>query len=546
MSSIQETAYKYALQNAIRYNGKANPGAVIGKLFLEHKDIKKEEVIKTVNEIVKKVNKLSVEEQTKELDKLAPELLHIEAKKTDFKELPNAVMGKVKTRIAPEPSKYMHLGHALVFIINKAYADKYKGKCLFRLEDTNPEKATQEFVDSMDEDMKWLRLTYDQKIICSERMDSYYKYAETLIKNGNAYVCTCSQEKVKEGREKKVRCACLKKLKHKEEWGKILEGEYEEGKANLRLVGDMESDNGVLRDPIIMRISKKKHYAQGNKYYAWPMYDFENAIEDSIENITHIVRSKEFELRLFLQDLIKKMLKLPKQEVIEIGRFNIIGKTTQGREIRALIESGKVKSWDDPQLVTLKALRRRGFDPETFWDLAKEVGLSKSETNISEEMLETLNRKRIDKKAKRYFMVENPKKIVIGDHKLKETTVPLHPEVKEHGHRVIKINNEFYVEDEIKKGKVYRFMHLFNFKDNKFVSEPYDQKLNARLIQWLPVAKDVVKVEVLMKDGTIKEGLAEPAIKDLKVGEVIQFERKFFTRLDKKEKDKLYFVYTHK
>ena len=185
MSSIQETAYKYALQNAVRYNGKANPGAVIGKLFLEHKDIKKEEVIKTVNEIVKKVNKLSVEEQTKELDKLAPELLHIETKKTDFKELPNAVMGKVKTRIAPEPSKYMHLGHALVFIINKAYADKYKGKCLFRLEDTNPEKATQEFVDSMDVDMKWLHLTYDQKIICSDRMDMYYKSAEKLIADSN-------------------------------------------------------------------------------------------------------------------------------------------------------------------------------------------------------------------------------------------------------------------------------------------------------------------------------------------------------------------------
>src|SRR3989344_4797032 len=156
MSSIQETAYKYALQNAVRYNGKANPGAVIGKLFLEHKDIKKEEVIKTVNEIVKKVNKLSVEEQTKELDKLAPELLHIEVKKTDFKELPNAVMGKVKTRMPPEPSKYLHLGHALIFIINNAYGQKYKGKCVLRFDDTNPEKSAQEFVDSIEEDCKWL------------------------------------------------------------------------------------------------------------------------------------------------------------------------------------------------------------------------------------------------------------------------------------------------------------------------------------------------------------------------------------------------------
>ncbi len=546
MSTIEKTAYKYALQNAIRYNGKANPGAVIGKLFLEHKDIKKEDVIKVVNEIVKKVNKLSVEQQTKELEKLAPELLHIEAKKADWKELPNAVIGKVKTRLPPEPSKYLHLGHALIFIINKAYADKYKGKCVLRFDDTNPEKAAQEYIDAIEEDLQWLKINYDEKVIASTHMEQYYKFAEQLIDKKKAYVCFCAQKEVKEGREKRKRCSCLAKHKHKEEWKKMLEGKYKEEQCSLRLVGDMASDNGVLRDPVVMRISFHPHYVLKTKYCVWPMYDFQSAIEDSLQGVTHIIRSKEFELRLALHNLIKDLLKLSKEEVIEIGRFNLLGYTTQGREIRAMIESGKVKGWDDPQLVTVKALRRRGFDPETFWDLAKEVGLSKSETNISEEMLETLNRKRIDKKAKRYFMVENPKKIMIGDHKLKEANVPLHPEVKEYGHKVVKINNEFYIEDDIKKGKVYRFMHLFNFKDNKFVSEPYDQKLNAQLIHWLPVSKDLVDIEILMKNGTMKKGLGEPALKELKAGEVIQFERKFFARLDKKEKNKLEFVYTHK
>src|SRR3989344_4442651 len=262
MSSIQETAYKYALQNAIRYNGKANPGAVIGKLFLEHKDIKKEEVIKTVNEIVKKVNKLSVEEQTKELDKLAPELLHIETKKTDFKELPNAVMGKVKTRFAPEPSKYIHLGHALVFIIQKAYAIKYKGTCTLRIDDTNPEKATQEFVDSIEEDLVWLKLTYDNKVIASTHMEIYYKYAEQLIDMKKAYVCFCKQEEIKSGREKRVRCNCQTKYNAKEEWEKMLAGKYKEEQCSLRLLIDMTSDNGVLRDPVIMRISFHPHNLQ--------------------------------------------------------------------------------------------------------------------------------------------------------------------------------------------------------------------------------------------------------------------------------------------
>ncbi|MBI1972828.1 glutamate--tRNA ligase [Candidatus Woesearchaeota archaeon] len=544
---IEKTAYKYALQNAVRYNGKANSGAVIGKLFLEHKDIKKEDVIKTVNEIVKKVNKLSLEQQTKELEKIAPELLHIEVKKADWKELPHAVMGKVKTRMPPEPSKYPHLGHALAFIINRAYADKYQGKCILRFDDTNPELAKQEYIDAIEEDIRWLQLKYDEKIVASTHMNQYYKYTEQLMEMKKAYACFCTQEEVKVGREKRKRCSCSTKYNAKEEWKKMLEGKYKEGQCSLRLVGDMTSDNGVLRDPVIMRISFYPHYLQKNKYHIWPMYDFESAIEDSINGITHIIRSKEFELRLPLHNLIKDLLHLSKEHVIEIGRFNLIGYTTKGREIRELMEQNKVKGWDDPQLVTVKALRRRGFDPQTFWELAKEVGLTKTETNITDHMLEAINRKIIDKKAKRYFMVDaNAKKIMIGDHKLKEATVPLHPEIKEHGHRVMNISNEFYVDDEIKKGKIYRFMHLFNFKDNKFVSEPYDPKLNAQLIHWLPVSKELVKVEILMTDGTTTEGLGEPALKDLQVGDVIQFERKFFARLDKKEKEKLCFVYTHK
>ena len=325
----------------------------------------------------------------------------------------------------------------------------------------------------------------------------------------------------------------------------MLAKKYLPGKASLRLVGDVQSDNGVLRDPIIFRISNAKHYLFNKKYIVWPLYDFENSIEDSIEKITHVVRSKEFELRAELQDLIKDYLDLSKQEVIEIGRFNILGATTQGREIRKLIEEKKVLGWDDPKLVTIKALRRRGFISESFYELAKEAGLSKSETNIDIRVLSSINRKLIDKKTKRYFAVFNPKKIKIKDAPKLKVKAPLHPSLNK-GFRNFNTGNEFYIQDKIEKNKNYRLMHLFNFKNNTFISKDLDKNLNAQMLHWLPVSKNLVNVEVLMDNGEIIKGFGEESLKKVKVNELIQFERLMFCRLDKKEKSKLTFWFTHK
>lgn len=458
------------------------------------------------------------------------------------KELPK-VKGKVKTRIAPEPSKYMHIGHALIFLINYKYAKEDNGSCILRLEDTNPGKVSEEYAKSMLEDLKWLKIKYDEKIVCSERMKIYYEYAEKLIKLGKAYVCFCSRDQIQSFRGQKIKCACADKdvKKNFEQWKGMLNKEYKPGEANLRLVGDINSDNGVLRDPIIFKLTDEKHYLQGNKYYVWPLYDFENSVEDSIEGVSHVIRSKEFELRAELQDLIKDYLKLKKQEVIEIGRFNISGAITQGREIRELIEKKMVLGWDDPRLVTIKALRRRGFVPEAFHDLAVEVGLSKAETNIDVRVLSSINRKLIDKKVKRYFFVENPVKIKIKDIPKLKIEAPLHPEVPKFGVRKFEIKDEFFIQDKLEKGNLYRLMHGFNFKDGKFVSEEYDKTLKAKLIHWVPT-NDYVSVEILMDDGSVKKGVAESNVKNIKAGETVQFERFAFVRCEGKNK----FIYLHK
>ena len=200
--------------------------------------------------------------------------------------------------------------------------------------------------------------------------------------------------------------------------------------------------------------------------------------------------------------------------------------------------------WDDPRLVTLSALRRRGIQPEALYELALEVGFSSSEKSIDWSLISAINRKLIDHKANRYSFVENPKLITIEGAPNKTVKVPLHPDDNKRGFRKFKINGKFLISDSIEHNKNYRFMHLFNFSNNKFISQHLDPSLGAKLMHWLP-AEGNIEAEVLMPDVSIKKGLIEANAKKLKVNDIVQFERFGFVRLDKKTPTKLYFRYTH-
>ncbi len=561
---LKNTILKYALQNAIKFNGKANVGAVIGKVFAEHPELKEKasEISKEVKKKIKDISRLSVEEQTKKLKDLAPELLEKKEKpkKKELPELPNAIIGKVTTRLPPEPSKYNHIGHALSFLLNYLYAKKYDGKCILRFEDTNPLTSTQEYVDAMKEDvLEYLDIKPDKTIFASDDLPKFYEMAEQLIEQDKAYVCFCDRDSMKDNRFKGTGCKCRKNnpKKNMEEWKNMLNKKYKDGTCSLRLKIDMKSKNYVMRDPVIMRLCSTPHYRQKSKYIVWPMYDFENAIEDSITDITHILRSIEFgTMRVELQNYIKDLFKLPKQTIIQYGRFNITGAITQGREIRKLIEEKKVIGWDDPRLVTLRALKRRGIVKETFYELALEVGLSKSETNLDWSLVSTLNRRILDPKAERYFFIEKPKLITIDNAPEQDLKLKLHPEFPEKGYRNFKTKDKFYITEEdykeFKDNKVYRLMDCLNFikKKNKicFDSLEYEKYKGkgAAIIHWLPYSEDLVNVEILMPDTTLVKGLAESSVKNIKVNSVVQFERFGFCRLDKIEKDKLVFWYSHK
>lgn len=557
---LKTTIKKYALQNAVKYKGKANAGAVLGKVLAENLDLreKAKEISKEINSVIKQINSLSIEKQEKNLQELAPELLEKKEKaeeKDIFDFLGIREGEKVITAFPPEPSKYPHIGHAKAIIVNYELAKKYNGTFYLRFEDTNPELADEEFYKIHLENYQWLGIKADRIDYASDFMERFYEYAEKIIKDNNAYVCSCSQDVIKENRKSGAECQCRFSPieKNLEKWRDMFKAKS--GKLVLRLKGHMQSPNTTLRDPVIFRIVDEPHPRQKKKYRVWPNYDFESAVMDGIEGVTHRLRSKEFELRNELQRLIQTMAGFMETKIYEFARFNLQGVESSGRIIREKVQKKQLIGWDDPSLTTLVALRRRGFLPEAIKEFVLSTGLTKTEAVLTWDDLTVHNRRLLDAKCNRYFFVEAPKEIKIENAPEQTCELKLHPEFKERGSRKFKTKNSFYVAEkdfkEFKEGKIIRLMDCLNFKKakNKFVFDSLEyekyKKSGDKIIHWLPVQKDLVKAEVLMPDKEIKKGLAEPRVKNLKVGEIVQFARFGFCRLDKKERDKLIFWYTH-
>ena len=424
-----------------------------------------------------------------------------------------------------------------------------------RFEDTNPELVDEEFYEMNIKDYEWLGIKPDRIDYASDFMEEFYKYAEKIIKENHAYICSCNQTTIKENRKKGIECEhrYVQPEKNLGLWQEMFKARA--GKYVLRLKGHMQSPNTTLRDPVIFRIVDESHPRKRKKYRVWPNYDFESAIMDGIEGITHRLRSKEFELRNELQRLIQTMAGFRETKIYEFARFNLEGVESSGRVIREKVKKKQLIGWDDPSLTTLVALRRRGFLPEAIKEFVLSTGLTKTEAVLTWGDLVVHNRRLLDSKCNRYFFVENPKEITIENAPEKICELKLHPEFKERGLRKFKTKDKFYVTEkdfkEFKEGKLVRLMDCLNFKKvkNKFVFDSLEyekyKKHGTAIIHWLPVQKDLVKVEVLMPNKEIKKGLAEPMVKNLKIGDVVQFTRFGFCKLDKKESTKLVFWYTH-
>jgi len=576
-TEFEQLIQKYALQNAVKHNGRAEVGPVIGKILAERSDLKSKakEITQRAAKIVKEVNTLSLSEQKNLLKEKWPELLFEEKVKPEERvlpPLPNVKKYKeIVTRFSPNPDCVLHIGNARAIILSYDYARMYKGKFYLRFEDTDPKtkKPVPEFYESIREDLSWLECKWNFEFRQSERLPIYYEYTKKLLQNNHAYVCTCNREKFKKLIMAGKPCPC-RNLPPEEQlarWEKMLDGTYFEGKAVVRVKTDLSHPNPAVRDWPALRIIDTKRYPHpivGSKYRVWPLYNLACGLDDHLMGVTHIIRGKEHLTNEVRQRYMYKYFNWSYPETIHYGRLKVTGAVLSKSKIKLGVDEGFFAGYDDPRLATFKALRRRGIVPQAIRKMIIEIGPKTTDTIISWENLYAHNRKILDPSSNRYFFVSTPIKLIVEKvYKPYKTTILLHPDYKRRGSRsftVKPVNNTaaFHVSSNdiklFKKGKIIRLMELFNVKINKvekqkvkatFYSEPYSEakKIGAPLIHWIPVGEGV-KAEVIMPNTSIVKGIAEDDCKKLREGTIIQFERFGFVRINQ-QKERLIAYYAH-
>jgi len=504
-------------------------------------------------------------------------------------DLSDAVKGNVVTRFPPEPNGYPHIGHAKAAIIDEEYAKKYDGKLILRYDDTNPLKEKVEYYDAIKDGLDWLGVKPQIIKNTSDDIEKLYEYARKLIQKNFAYVCTCAPEVIKKNRINSIACNCVsnsveKNLQH---FNEMVNGNYVGDRSNdtgsatsstaiLRYRGNISSLNTAMRDPTLFRIIKDgDHPRTGSKYSLWPTYDFAAPVEDSLDGVTHAMRTKEYELRNELYYAILDNLDLPKPRLIEFSRLEFEGIPVSKRKITPLIEKGIIQRWDDPRLPTLMGLKRRGILPEAIRKFVMSLSITLSETKPSIEILESFNRKLIDPISPRLFFVKKPIRICIDSLGVETVEIKNHPTV-DMGKRRVAVENIIYISNDdairIKTGDTLRLMDLCNIeilsndalKNDSIGGDSNECVIHAinkgnevshkiPKIQWVS-DKDMVEYTILKplplytgesyneNNLVIDKGYAESYVSNLPLGTQFQFVRYGFCKVD----DKSTAIFTHR
>ena len=375
------------------------------------------------------------------------------------KDLAEGVYDHVQTRFPPEPNGYLHIGHAKSIILNSGLAKEYNGKFNLRFDDTNPTKEKTEFVESIIEDVKWLGADFEDRLFfASNYFQQMYECAVLLIKKGKAFVCDLTADQIREyrgdfnnpGKESPYRNRSIEE--NLQLFEEMKEGKYADGEKVLRAKIDMASPNINMRDPVIYRVAHMHYHNTGDKWCIYPMYDFAHPIEDAIEHITHSICTLEFEDHRPLYDWVVKECEFenpPRQ--IEFAKMYLTNVITGKRYIKKLVEDKIVDGWDDPRLVTIAALRRRGYTPESIRRFVELAGVSKADNSIDSAMLEYCLREDLKLKKSRVMAILDPVKLVIDNYpegQIEELDAPNNMENEELGSRKIPFGRELYIERE--------------------------------------------------------------------------------------------------
>lgn len=516
------------------------------------------------------------------------------------KDLADGNCETVVTRFPPEPNGYLHIGHAKSIILNDGLAKKYGGKFNLRFDDTNPMKEKMEFVKSITEDVKWIGGDFEDRLFyASDYFDQMYEAAIKLIKKGKAYVCDLTPEEIREyrgslkepGKNSPYRDRSIEE--NLDLFERMKNGEFPDGSKVLRAKIDMTSGNINMRDPILYRIARMSHHNTGDKWCIYPMYDFAHPIEDAIEGITHSICTLEFEDHRPLYDWVVTELEYPHPpKQIEFAKMYLTNVVTGKRYIKKLVEDKIVDGWDDPRLVTIAALRRRGYTPESIRMFMELSGVSKAQSSSDMAMLEYCIREDLKLKKSRMMTVLDPIKLIITNYpegQVEYLDVQNNQENEELGSRKVPFSRELYIEREdfmIEPPKKYfrlfpgnevRLMHAYFVKCTDYITDEngkvvevhctYDPETKSGsgftgrkvkgTIHWVS-APQAIKAEVRLyenlvdeekgvynEDGSInvnpnsitvlKECYVEPALKDAKAYDSFQFLRHGYFCVDNKD-----------
>ena len=564
-SEIENIVRKYALQNAVEYNGAGQSGSVLGRILGERSDLRSRarELKQLVDIEVGNANYLAKNEGIEAvrgiLENTNPEALNRQKqiKRTGLKDLSNAVIGKVILRFAPNPNGPLTLGHARGVTINSEYAKIYDGKVVLRFDDTDSKvkPPIKEAYSWIEEDYKWLTGKNPDIIVrASERMEIYLSYAVKMLDEGFGYVCKCSAENFKKLRDNSKECRCRKKesKENLSDWNEMVNGKLTEGMAVVRVKTDMNHPNPALRDWPALRIQHSHHPMVGDKYKVWPLLDFQSAIEDHEQGVTHIIRGKDLMDSTRKQTLLYNHFGWEYPETMYWGRVKIheFGSfSTSG--MRKEIENKNYSGWDDPRLPTLRALRRRGFDSEAMKDFWIDLGLTQKDISVSLQTIESFNSTKIDSKCERRVFVRDPKKITLNANNIevpKKLILNKHPLNKIEGNREWNIEDlEIYVEAKDLEKKEIRLKDFADIevRNSEGIIQSLDRNDKRSIVHWIP--KSIGKKAIL----TIPNGneiiIQEGVIENIQImkNNIVQLERVGYAKIESIDDDIIKLLWLH-
>jgi len=548
---------KYALQNALEYDGQGQVGSVMGRVMGENADLRSraKELTGFIAAQVKVANDLAAEKGLDHIRELlaseSPDALEkkVKERREGLPPLPNAEDGKVVLRFAPNPNGPLSLGHARGVVINTELANMHDGEVILRFDDTDSvvKRPDPEAYAMIEDDFTWLAGREPDRIIrASERMDVYLEYAAKTLSESHAYVCECSAEAFKEFRTTKTACPCRSRTAEDNLnlWQQMNDGTILPGGAVVRIRTDMALKNPALRDWPALRIQHADHPMVGERYKVWPLLDFQSAIEDHLQEVTHIVRGKDLMDSTRKQTLLYEKFGWTYPETLYWGRVKVHefgGFSTS--QMKSDIAEGTYSGWDDPRLPTLRAMRRRGYDAGAMRKFWVDLGLNQKDISVPLSTLNSLNAKAVDADAPRLSFVREPQTIVLdlSNVELDCVLLPIHPEHPDKGTRkwplsmdsiTVNIPSEDFTTDEPIRLKDFADIQIHHDTDSRGEVIRTERVGNTPIIHWLPENMAMPATLMLEEEGELVIAIGLLENNSYPEGTVVQLERMGFAILE--------------